>query len=329
MNPKYRETFRRHRTIFLVPVVLAFLFAAWSTVTAPKAYRASATLWSDSAGTPAFGAPPPAQQEQTMLNELLTTQRFLTSVAQRSPLADYLQSHSSSGSGPGALMAKLSGPKPLNDQIVMALGPKKLMTIAKGPHVLEVDFDAPTPVLASKTLNVVLDQFLEERKALRNDALTGYKTQVEGASAALVKAQETLSNYAREHPGVTNKDPQLRELVHSEQAALTQLHSASEVFNEQSDALLSAGSGQPTVVVLDKPKPPTAPTAGKKHIVMGLFAGLFAGILISALGVVLVTKARPEPAPDTAGTVVSHAEAAPTENGSIPEGVGDRRALLE
>lgn len=263
-----------------------------------------------------------------MLNELLTTHRFVDNVAHRSPLADYLSRNPSSGWGPGALMSKLTGAKPLDDRIAVALGPKRVLAVVKGPHVLELSFDAQTPTVASQTLSELLAQFKKERTALRTDALTGYRNMVVSASDALTKAQTTIGSYLREHPNATSKDPQFRALVHSEQSAIHELGSATQVFNQQSDTLVSAGSGQPTLVVLDSPKPPTAPLAGKRHLVMGIVAGLFAGCLISILGIVVLTKVKGPAAPEGLRPVTTTVVAPLHENGSIAaETVRERGTL--
>jgi hypothetical protein len=44
----YREVFRSHRVLFLIPVVVAAVIALWSGISAPKMYRSLGTLWSDS-----------------------------------------------------------------------------------------------------------------------------------------------------------------------------------------------------------------------------------------------------------------------------------------
>ena len=93
MNPRYLETFRRHRILFLLTIVVAVVLATWASLGEPALYRSSTSLWSDTptGAATAFGTPPPAAQEQTMLNELLTTQYFRTQVARGGPLAEYLE----------------------------------------------------------------------------------------------------------------------------------------------------------------------------------------------------------------------------------------------
>src|SRR5581483_11231958 len=104
MNSRYREAFRRHRILFVTPVLVAGALALWIALSAPKMYRSGATVWSDSAvgsQNSVFGALPPAGQDQQLLNELLTTRYFQTAIADSSPLGSYLRSHPDKGWGPG------------------------------------------------------------------------------------------------------------------------------------------------------------------------------------------------------------------------------------
>src|SRR5436190_11055297 len=123
MNQRYLDTFRQHRLLYLLPILIGIVIAVWFNLGAQKLYRSSTSLWSDTAAGSAndlTGAPPPAAQEQTMLNELLRTQYFTKAVARKSPLEDYLKSHTSTGWGPSALTAKLRGAPTLDTRIASA-----------------------------------------------------------------------------------------------------------------------------------------------------------------------------------------------------------------
>ena len=146
MNPRYLETVRRHWMLFLCLMTLSVVVATWAAVGRPTLYRSSASLWSDTAtgAATAMGLPPPASQEQTMLNELLTTQFFRSKVAREAPLADYLEAHPVEGwgLGPSAILARLRPTPSVDDRIQEALGPGRVTSLVQGPHVLEVRFDA-------------------------------------------------------------------------------------------------------------------------------------------------------------------------------------------
>src|SRR5690349_13329707 len=132
MNPRYRQTFLRHRATLTLPIVVAIAFALWTGLASPKLYSSNASLWTGAVGSSGeqFGALPPAMQEQAMLNELLRTRRFTQAVAERSPLQAYLIAHPSSPRSPmGMLKEAIRGKPSLEDQITEALSPKRVTSV--------------------------------------------------------------------------------------------------------------------------------------------------------------------------------------------------------
>jgi len=291
MNSRYLDTFRQHRLLFLLPLLIGVSLAIWSNVGAPKLYRSGTSLWSDTAGGSSndlTGAPPPAVQEQTMLDELLKTQYFRTNVARRGPLQAYLKQHTSEGWGPGALLSKLSGAPTLDERIGTALSAKRVTSIALGPHVLKISYDGPTPTVSYETLRALVKEFEKQRGALRADALTAYKDAVAAASKALTDARSDVATYIREHPSTSQSDPQMAALIHAERNALDQLSGATEGLRQTATAGL--GSSQVSLRVVDQPEVPTGPYGRHKRFALAIFAGLFVGALISFLGIFALTK---------------------------------------
>jgi uncharacterized protein involved in exopolysaccharide biosynthesis len=291
-SPTYSEVFRAYRLRFLVPVVLAGLIALWAGFSAPKMYRAGATLWSDSpdASSAVFGAQPPATQDQQLLDELLTTRFFEESVARSSPLGAYLRTHTSDRGGPSALLARLRGPKSYDDRLAAALGAKRVTSEVKGPHVLDVNYDAQTPELAMKTLNALIKQFRIQRTALQADALAASQKQVTSAAQTLTATREKLSRYLGQHPGAGRNDPELQALAIAEREAATTLANASDTMNQATVAVANGSGDQTVLKVIDSPQLPTAPTTGKKKLVETFVGGLFAGAIVSFLGVFTLTR---------------------------------------
>jgi uncharacterized protein involved in exopolysaccharide biosynthesis len=291
VNQRYMDTYRQHRVLFLVPVLVGMIFALWVSLGSPAVYRSSTSIWSDTAGGSAndlSGAPPPAAQEQTMLNELLRTQAFATSVAQAGPLADYLRAHPSQGWGPGVLMQKLRGAPTLDERIATALGPKKVTSLVLGPHVLKISYDGPTPEVSYGTLRALMSKYEQQRDQLREDALDSYRTSVGAASTALSKARAQVQTYAREHPGVSASDPGMATLQHAERNALDQLAAATQGLTDAANSALdSTGT---TLRVVDKPEVPLAAYGRHKTLLFGLIAGLFVGALISMIAIYALTK---------------------------------------
>ena len=287
MNPLYVETFRGHRRLFVGIVIAAVASAMWMGLGAPKMYRSGVTLYADAPGADSLNGATatPAAQEQTTLNELLTTHHFRSRAASRGPLPAYLKSHSVEGWGPAALLASLrGGGGALDARIDSALSPKRVISNVLGPHVLEITYDAPSPVLATKTLEALVREYEVERVALPDEVLASYQQELQRASAAVSTARRNLSRYVRRHPNSAGSS-ELGKLVAAEQAAKHQLAGARKTLQSAS----SDPASQPIVRVID---PPTAaaPTTGHKQLVKTMIAGLFAGLLVSALGIVALTK---------------------------------------
>ena len=292
MNPRYRETFRRRRGLFILPIVLGAVIALWASLGSPKLYRSGASIWSDTVGgSQAFGAPPPAAQDQAMLNELLKTNYFTHNVAHKSGLDVYLAHHSSDGWGPTALLRRLKGTPSIDDRIMTALGPKHVLSTVQGNHVLEITFDAQQPKLAQKTMAALIDEFKQQRGILEQDAIVSAQKQVEGATNALSKARSNLNSYLQSHPGsTTGSDPELRALTNAEHSAVRQLSAASDTLGQASGAVLNGSGIATSLKVLDAPRLPLGPSTGKKKVVESTLAGAFGGLVVSILAVVLMTK---------------------------------------
>ncbi len=291
MNERYIETYRRHRVLFFLPLLIGMLVALWVNLGSPALYRSSAGIWSDTAGGSSndlTGAPPPAAEEQTMLNELLRTQYFQKAVANAGPLAAYLKQHPSEGWGPGALVKKARGGETLDERIASALSPKRVTSLVLGPHVLRISYDGPTPQISYLTLRGLITQYEKQRDALRADALNAYSDSVTSASNALGDARAKVSAYISEHPGASRSDPQIRALVHAEQNALRQLSGATESLNQAANT--SLGSTGTTLRVVDRPDVPTAAYGQHKRLAFGIFAGLFVGALVSLIAIFALTR---------------------------------------
>jgi uncharacterized protein involved in exopolysaccharide biosynthesis len=323
----YRQTFRRHRVLLTLPVAFALILAAWTSFGHPKTYEATASLWVDkpasaqsSLGNLNPAELPPAQQEQQVLMELLTTRSFMTAVADSSGLKQYLTTQASDGFGPTALLSKLTGAKSLQDRIVSALGPDRVLTITPGPQVLQISYTGATPALARSTLQEIVTGLERDSTNLgkrHNEvAVDYYRSQVQAASKTLSSLRDQIAAYARSHRGRGARDPSLAALQTAQGAASTQLNEANASLSQAAGAA-DAGSDGSAVHVLDAPTVPLGPTSGMKSHVMAILGGLFAGLVISFLAVVVLTPTRrdpwedePRPAAPRRGPVVGGGHAA-------------------
>jgi len=132
--------------------------AIWSNVTSPQA-AASAQA--------ANGAVPltPAADQQSLLDELLATNSFRTTVATASPLAAWLAANPPSTLAPSGLAGLLHGTPALTERIRSALVSGTSTTL-NGPQVMTINFSAQTPGLAHDTLQAMLATFAAQRAEL-------------------------------------------------------------------------------------------------------------------------------------------------------------------
>lgn len=299
----YRQTFRRHRRLLSLPIVLAVIIASWTALGSAKTYVSTASLWVDSPasldsslGNLNPAVLPPSQQEQQVLTELLTTRDFAISVAHRSTLAQYLAAHRSGGFGPSALLSKLGGAGSLDDRIVAALDPSRVTMTVPGPQVLQISYTGPTSDVAKSTLQAIVTELQQDSARFSQQhsegALAYYRSQVQAASQAVAAARSQVNAFLRQHNGATAGDPNLSALQTAQNAATTQLNQANTNLSTAAGALKGGSSGS-TVHEIDTPTTPTGPSSGKKVVVIAIIGGLFAGLLISFLAVVALTPTKP------------------------------------
>lgn len=299
----YRETFLQHRRLLLLPIILAVVIAAWAAVSSPKSYTSAASLWVDNAAStdsslgnlnPAIL--PPAQEEQQIVAELLATRQFTQAVATRSGLLQYLASHDSAGSGPAAVMSALGGRPSLESRMAAALNPTTVTMTVRGPQVLGLDYIGPTPALAQRTLKAIVAELQQDSAlfaAQHSQSAVAYdRAQVQAASRAVREARDQLSTYLSKHHSAGSGDLTLAALQTAQSVANSQLTQANSSLNTAGSAgRIGAGAGS-TARLVDAPSIPSGPTSGKKKQLLAVFGGLFAGLLISFLGVIALTPAK-------------------------------------
>jgi uncharacterized protein involved in exopolysaccharide biosynthesis len=300
-KPSYRQTFRERRRLLCLPIVLAVVISAWFALGSPKSYQSTANLWVDnpaslasSLGNANPAVLPPSQQEQGVLQELLSTQSFVLAVAQESGLSHYLATHGSGGFTPTSLLS--GGGGSVKSKVLNSLGPKQVTTTVPGPQVLQISYRGPTPALTQSTLEALVEKLQKNSDQLsqkRNQAVVAYyRAQVTGASNALAEARAQVSSYLSQHPGAAGADPNLSALQTATGAASSQLTQASQKLNEVQSAAKAGGSNGSTVAVIDQASFPLGPASGKKKELLTVVGGLFAGLLISFLGAVALTPGK-------------------------------------
>lgn len=304
-STSYRATFRRHRKVLVLPMILAVVLGGYIAATAPKSYMSTTSLWVDDAAPMASSLTdanpdmtPPSQAEQGILTELLSTSEFADAVAHQSTLAQYLASHPAGKSGISGLLSKVTGSKPssLEAAIAAAIAPTTVTSAIPGPQILQITFSGPAPSVAQSTLKAlvtVLQQESDQFAAQHNHASSGYyEAQVQSALKALTTARNDATIYFHQHPGATaSNDPNVGALNTAIQGAQTQLTQAKASLSSTAG---TSGAGS-TIQVVDPATFPVGPTSGKKKLIEGFMGSLIAGALITFLGTILLTRRETDP----------------------------------
>ena len=282
----YRETFRRHRKLFCLPMLLGVLAAGYLAVQTGKTFTATTSIWVDTAPPVASSAssdsPPlssaPAAAEQGILTELLTTNDFAIEVAENSLLGKYLGSTAS-----------------IETNAASALEQQQVAGTISGQQVLKISYTGPTAEIAKSTVGAIAQQL-----RLFNNKLTGQhdqaavtydQQQVTQASKVLTAARNALSEYLAAHPNAGQSDPNFAAYSSSEANASNQLGEAQTNLNQ---AVGARASGGWTMQEIDQPS--VFPVAkGKKKIAEEVLGGLIGGALLSLLAVIALTPAKKDP----------------------------------
>ena len=286
-STSYRETYRRHRTLFRVPVLLGAAVAALILFTTSATYKSTASLWVDTAapvassigadGTPTLSEPP-ASSEQGILTELLTTGSFADSVARSS-----------------ALGAKLGSAAAIREEAPKLIEHGQVTATPAGGQILNVSYTGATRGLSESVLGGILTQLRDYNDTLsaqHSAAAIAYdREQVALDEKTLETANTNLKTYAARHPDASKGDPTYLSLSSAQNTAVTQLGQANTTLNQVTGATHSGGW---TIRVLDAPSPAVSLAPSKKKIVGVILGGALAGMLASFLAIVAMTPAKKE-----------------------------------
>jgi uncharacterized protein involved in exopolysaccharide biosynthesis len=319
--PSYRETFRRHRGLLCLPIVLSVLVASYVVIGKPPVYSSTASLWVDTppptpstigANAPAM-AQTPATAEQILLSELMSTRSFARAVAAKSPLGR--QADVDTDVGFAKLAASLS----------------RVSSNVAGPQVLQISYSGPSAAVAGSTLAAVVDELQRQSKEYANKhngaVRAHYRDQVVETSQALARARDRVTAYLNAHPRAGESDPNLTALTAAQATAAEQL---AQARTDQSEAAGGRNGGWATQVI-DEPSRPVQVSGGKKKLAMMILAGLIGGGLVSFLGVVALTPGKRDPwedemfPVDLPGDELSAAD--PWES-EVPAAEGGRRLVV-
>jgi uncharacterized protein involved in exopolysaccharide biosynthesis len=287
-KPTYKQTFRRHRKLLSLPMVLGALVASYFAMAATPQYQATASLWVDTAAPnpSSVGGQgiqiSPAASEQSVLTELLATKSFAVEVAQNSLLGSYLASQ---------------GQGPLQKTAVDALEQLQVGSVIAGPQVLVISYTGPTEAVTTTTMQAIVKQLQKDNSGLTTQhtqaAVSYYTAQSTLAQKELTLARGQVANYLAANPKSNpQSDPNLSALMAAENSASTGLAQANTSLNQASAARSSGGWD---VQVIDYPKSATSLAKGKKKMIEVILGGVLGGALVSFLATMALTPKLREP----------------------------------
>lgn len=280
-SASYRETFRRHRKLFCLPVILGALAAGFFLFAMGRTYKSTASLWIDTTATEpsslaSNGGPlaePPASAEQGILSELLTTNSFASSVAEHS------------------LLGKSLGGADAEE----ALGSGQVASAVPGGQILQISYSASSPAIARTVLGAIVYQLRNYTHRLSAQhaqaALASDRGQVKAAEAALAAARSNITAYKAQHPGVSPTDPNYMSLVATENDAVRQLAQANAALSQGAG---TGGNGTWSIQVVDPPSHASATAPRKSKMAEVILGGALGGLLVSFLAVVILTPVKKE-----------------------------------
>ena len=293
---RYLETFRQHRALVILPVVLSAVVAGWFAFGAPPSYRSTASLWVDNAPSTGTSLQPgiastdtslagPSSVEQTVLGEMLYTPSFDLAVGEASSLPRFLASgEGDDGFSPSALLSRASGS--ISEQIESSVG-YGVTSSTPGPQVLRLSYTGPSPATAQSVLGSLIHQMQSPTSQFGEDfgkaAASVYQGNLLAATTAAATARVQVAAYSHAHRSATvQNDPIYGALVKAAGLATAQLAAASSGY--------APGSQEEGLVrVIDPPSLPAGPVLGTAQSVLGVIGGIFAGLLVSALAVIAMT----------------------------------------
>ncbi|HEV2028869.1 MAG TPA: hypothetical protein VGS16_10095 [Candidatus Dormibacteraeota bacterium] len=299
---RYLEIGFAHKLLLLAPMVAALVGTAAFMLLQPASYQSSATLWVSGGGV---GTQSAAAAQADVMNQFLKTNSFALTVAQASPLGDYLTNHpdaieSGSITAPiKKLLGRSETPQKPSDDAIRTYLASHVTVAQLGPSELTVTVSAPTPDVATGTALALITQMSTAEVAAKTTPaqtqLALYQAQLADQAKLISTDLAAVRDYLAAHPSLARDpnlaatDPQLSLLQNAANVAKqTYVALLAKIDQTQSDLDLARKPNNGPYRVVDSPQTPGAPSLGKQQLIVG-GAGLLAGLLLMALmGALLV-----------------------------------------
>lgn len=282
------ETYFRRPVLYLVPLALCLAFGAYSALTAPKLYISEGVLeasgstllgnLSDLELDSSFGRTPttPAEVASDRINEQLSSDDFVMSVAERAGLGTALDS--------GVIGL---------DWIRARVG-----SSADGDNLLKVGAGTADPVMSERLATATIDTFIQsvvDDDLRQSGVAEGFYDEVASQYQVRVDdAEQELADYLAEHP-----EPAVGNRPTAVQSQIDQLSAVVERNNEQlssaqakaEEARLATEQARIDIEqrlrIVDEPTEPAASMTGLRTAALSIVTFGVLGAVLSA-GVVIV-----------------------------------------
>lgn len=291
-----------HKLLLIAPMVVAVIATAAFVALQPANYQSSATLWVSGGGV---GTQSAAQAQADIASQFLKSNSFAVSVAQKSPLGAYLDSHPDATQGASftsqfrSLLGGGNSSKPNADAIRTYLAAHVTVT-ALGPSELNLVVNGPTPQVASGTATALITQLTAAEVAARTSPgqtqLALYETQLQAQEKVLSDDLAAVRQYLAAHPNLANNsvaastDAQLAILQDAATVARqTEVQLLAKIDQTRSDLQLGQQPNLAPFRVVDAPQTPSEQSLFSKQLLIAVAAGLLAGLaLMAGMGALLV-----------------------------------------
>lgn len=310
---RYLETFFRHRALVTAPLLLCTVLSLGVVAVQPRVFASTAKIWVDrpllAAVPPSNAYLTPADEQMSVLQELLKTRSFSILASARGSLPDDLRRANAAASHEpvNRALALLPGQKSRTnpdlsqdrlDTLVFQTISTGTTVVANGPNIVSVTFQYANPDVAAATARGIIDQYVDEvlggQRSEAKAAVDFYSAQVNGARADLSLADGKVLAYLDAHPEqrlpTAVPDASLARLKLDDDQARQRYESLQTKLDEAKLQGAIAEQSTPNGFrLIDSPLVPQAPVSRLKQLIAAGGAGVFSGLVLSVLCLIGLT----------------------------------------
>jgi hypothetical protein len=158
-----------------------------------------------------------------------------------------------------------------------------------GAQILGIEFHGPTPEVAVGTVRALVKALNTERRNVdvsrQQQAMTHFKAQADAA-------RDRISTIDNELAAGNLSQAEAQALAQARSGAETRLTRGIRSYNQAALNWAAAKHAPAHYLVRDEPKLPAPAVSGMKKSLFGVVAGMFVGLLISFLAIVLLTSSE-------------------------------------